>query len=44
MPRAFLVHAKDREGNPVTMMIAPNSVTALPTVPGNGDQGGPGSA
>ena len=44
MPRAFLVHAKDGDGNPVTMMIAPNSVTAFPTVPGNGGQGGPGGA
>jgi len=38
LPRAFLVHAKDRDGNPVTMMITPNSVTALTTVPGNGGQ------
>jgi hypothetical protein len=33
MPRAFLVHAKDRDGNPVTMMITPNSVMALTAVP-----------
>jgi len=39
MPGAFLVRAKDGDGNPVTMMIAPNSMTALPTVPGNGGQG-----
>jgi len=38
MPRAFLVHAKDRDGNPVTMMITPNSVMALTTVPANGGQ------
>ncbi len=48
MPRAFLVHARDRDGNPVTMMITPNSVMALTTVPANGNQsmdhqGGSGS-
>ena len=45
---ALLVHAKDRDGNLVTMMITPNSAMALITVPGNGgqsmsQQGGPGS-
>ncbi|HEY6433803.1 MAG TPA: hypothetical protein VIZ17_17625 [Acetobacteraceae bacterium] len=34
MPRAFAVHAKDRDGNPVAMVITPNSVTALTTTPG----------
>ncbi len=29
MPSSFLVQAKDSEGNPVVMMINPNSVTAL---------------
>jgi hypothetical protein len=38
MPRAFLVHAKDRDGNPVTMMITPNSVMALTAVPATGGQ------
>lgn len=41
MPRAFMVHAKDRDGNPVTMMITPNSVMALTAVPGNGGQSMP---
>jgi hypothetical protein len=38
MPRAFLVHAKDRQGNPVVMMITPNSVMALTAAPGNNGQ------
>jgi hypothetical protein len=38
MPRAFLVHAKDRDGNPVTMMITPNSVMALTAVPAGAGQ------
>ena len=29
MPSSFLVHAKDSQGNPVIMVINPNSVTAL---------------
>jgi hypothetical protein len=29
MPQSFLVRAKDSEGNPVIMMINPNSVTAI---------------
>ena len=29
MPESFLVHAKDSQGNPVIMMINPNSITAL---------------
>ena len=33
MPRSFVVHARDRDGNPVVMMISPNSVTALTSAP-----------
>ncbi len=33
MPRAFVVHATDRDGNPVAMVITPNSLTALTTTP-----------
>jgi hypothetical protein len=29
MPESFLVQAKDSQGNPVVMMINPNSITAL---------------
>lgn len=35
VPHSFVVHARDRDGNPVMMMITPSSVTAL-TVPSNG--------
>lgn len=33
MPQSFLVRAKDRDGNPVMMMINPNSVTAVTAIP-----------
>ncbi len=40
MPRAFVVHAKDRDGNPVAMVITPNSMTALTTTPQTGSNEG----
>ncbi len=42
MPRSFVVHAKDRSGNPVEMLITPNSLTEVAAVPAgnqNGQQG-----
>ena len=33
MPQSFLVRAKDRDGNPVMMVINPNSVTAITAIP-----------
>jgi Ni/Co efflux regulator RcnB len=38
MPRSFVVHAKDRDGDPVVFMLSPNSVTAL-TVEQGGQNG-----
>jgi hypothetical protein len=35
MPSSFLVRAKDKQGNPVMMVINPDSVTALTEIPGN---------
>jgi len=35
VPNSFLISAKDRDGNPVTMMAAPSDITALD----NGGQG-----
>ena len=29
VPRSFVVSARDRDGNPVEMMITPNSITAM---------------
>jgi len=29
IPRSFVVSARDRDGNPVEMMITPNSITAM---------------
>lgn len=39
MPRSFVVSAKDREGNPVQMMITPHSVTALTAMPRHNQYG-----
>jgi hypothetical protein len=36
MPSSFLVRAKDRAGNPVMMVINPDSVTAVTELPGQG--------
>jgi len=33
MPHSFLVHAKDREGNPVMMVISPDSLMAVTEIP-----------
>lgn len=38
MPSSFLVRAKDKDGNPVMMVINPDSVTAITEVPGQGKQ------
>jgi PRC-barrel domain len=37
LPDSFLVHAKDRSGNPVTMFIGPNSFDEVTTVGSNAD-------
>ncbi len=34
MPESFLVRAKDSAGNPVMMVINPNSITAVTGIPG----------
>jgi len=50
MPESFLVRAKDRDGNPVMMVINPDSITAIteigsgresPQTTGSGAQGNP---
>lgn len=38
MPSSFLVRAKDKDGNPVMMVINPDSVTAVTEIPGQGKQ------
>jgi hypothetical protein len=39
MPESFLVRAKDKDGNPVMMVINPDSVTAITEINrGNGSQ------
>ncbi len=38
MPESFLVRAKDKRGNPVMMVINPDSVTASTEIPGQGKQ------
>lgn len=40
MPSSFLVRAKDRAGNPVMMVINPDSVTAVTEVPGGSPASG----
>ena len=39
MPSSFLVRAKDKEGNPVMMVINPDSVTAITEVSGDNHPG-----
>jgi hypothetical protein len=45
MPESFLVRAKDPQGNPVMMVINPDSFEAVTTIaPNNGAKGGNGNA
>lgn len=37
MPRSFLVKAKDQDGNPVMMVINPNSMTEVTALGGSGN-------
>src|SRR4051794_19533400 len=39
MPSSFLVRAKDRDGNPVMMVVNPDSITAVTEI--NGGQSSP---
>ena len=39
MPESFLVRAKDKDGNPVMMLINPDSITAVTDVQGGGKTG-----
>jgi hypothetical protein len=39
MPESFLVRAKDRDGNPVMMVINPDSITAIEKQPGGSTTG-----
>lgn len=41
VPRSFVVSARDRDGNPVEMMITPNSITAMTA--GIPNRNGPGA-
>lgn len=43
MPESFLVRAKDRSGNPVMMIINPDSVTAVTTLSSSTSNNGKGS-
>ena len=38
MPEAFLAHAKDKQGHPVTMIIEPGAVTAVTDLGRTGSQ------
>jgi hypothetical protein len=38
MPSSFLVRAKDKDGNPVMMVLNPDSMTAVTEIPGQGKQ------
>ena len=38
MPSSFLVRAKDKDGNPVMMVINPDSMTAVTEIPGQNKQ------
>lgn len=40
MPDAFLVQAQDKAGNPVTMLLSPDSMTVLTGGPSGGPAGG----
>ena len=44
MPSSFLVRAKDKDGNPVMMVINPDSVTAVTAIPGPGRTTGQGNS
>ena len=50
MPESFLVRAKDQQGNPVMMVINPDSITAVTEIPGGNrssattGSGAPGNA
>lgn len=37
MPSSFLVRAKDKDGNPVMMIINPDSIAAVTTIPTQGN-------
>jgi hypothetical protein len=43
MVSSFLVRARDRHGNPVMMVINPDSVTAVTAIPGSAQRSGQGS-
>ena len=40
MPTSFMVRAKDQSGNPVMMVINPDSFTEVTAMPSNSSQGG----
>lgn len=41
MPESFLVQAKDKNGDPVSMFISPNGMTEVAAVPGNSNNSNP---
>ena len=43
MPESFLVRAKDRDGNPVMMVVNPDSVTSVTAVGGANGTGSSGA-
>jgi hypothetical protein len=43
MPQSFLVRAKDKQGNPVMMVMNPDSVTAVTAIPSQPASGSNGS-
>jgi len=43
MPQSFLVRAKDKQGNPVMMVMNPDSLTAVTAIPAQGASGSNGS-
>ena len=44
IPTSFLVRAKDPDGHPVTLMLAPPTIEQLNGVPGQGDEQDDGSS
>jgi hypothetical protein len=44
MPSSFLVRAKDKDGNPVMMVINPDSITAVTAIPEQGRTTGQGNS
>ena len=44
MPESFLIRAKDKNGNPMMMVVNPDSMTAVEAVGTNGSSGKPSSA